>query len=237
MAVLRMTLAQIITEILHITGYDSSVNAPWETEANLIRKINMTAQKIAQRSTDILRAEGMMSKDGVVHFDMWRATIDSTASAGAGNLVVTAGTSTGDLPADYDHWISFYDLTHERFFYPITQFHQERYRRLRREPAGPTKAIEIYEFSGSNWQRQFRLLPDVESGVTPSIRMYYHRLPAIMPGSDTSAEYPDGDYKFHYLWVLETVLELLRIDDPAYNRYQEEESRIIRQLVATARAA
>ena len=66
------------------------------------------------------------------------------------------------------------------------------------------------------------------------MELTYYRLPAVMPGSDTSTEYPDGDYKFHYLWVLEPVLELLRVDDPAYDRYLAKEKELMREFVGTA---
>ena len=56
----------------------------------------------------------------------------------------------------------------------------------------------------------------------------------IIPDADN--EYPDGDYKFHYLWVLEPVLELLRPDDAAYNRYKEVEQEMMLELAATARS-
>jgi hypothetical protein len=234
MAVQRLTLAQIITEILHITGYDSSVNAPWETEANLIRKINMTAQKAVQRGSDTLRAEGKLSRTGVVRHDMWRSTASSTGSSGSGNFVVSAASATVEFPDDLDQFISLWDKTEENWIYPISRSAKERYRRFEMRPAGRTEAVEMLGYGGSNWQRQGKLLPSVASGVTPSMELTYYRLPAIMPGSDTSTEYPDGDYKFHYLWVLEPVLELLRVDDPAYDRYLAKEKELMREFVGTA---
>jgi len=51
-----------------------------------------------------------------------------------------------------------------------------------------------------------------------------------MPGSSPSSEFPDADNKWHYLWVLETVLEVLRNDDAAYDRYEKLENEMINEL-------
>lgn len=236
MAVQRLTLNQIITQILNITGFDSSDVAPWESDANLTVKINMTTQKIGQKVARIILGTGADVSKGNVKLDMWRSSADSTASTGAGNLVVSSGSSTVQLPADYDHWKSFWDSDLEQWFYPIERNHTQYMQRLLKRPPGPPEAIEILGYGGTNWQRQCTLYPTPPTGVTPSITLDYWRIPAVMPGSDADNEYPDGDYKFHYLWVLEPVLELLRPDDAAYNRYKEVEQEMMLELAATARS-
>jgi hypothetical protein len=216
MAISRLSLTNIKGEIFDIFGVDESTNAPWETDAALYLKINMTAQKLAQRVSQILAGQGKPVEADLVRFDMWRTIANST---------------------DSDQWISFWDLTHDKWIYPIERKHSERFRRLRLRAPGPAEALEILDFdSDSNGQRQSRLWPEVASGVTPSIEMTYYRLPTAMPGSDPDNEYPDADPKFHYLWVLEPILELFRVDDPSYRRYVEEEQMLVRQLAATARA-
>ena len=236
MAVQRLTLANIITEILQISGFSTSDDAPWETDAALIRKINMTTQKIPQKVAAIMAAQRKDVEAGRCKLSMWKSSASATASSGSGNLVVSSGSATVELPDDYDHWISFYDTTEEKFFYPIVKTQQERFRRLMRKPNGPPEAIEIQGMGGSNWQRQARLLPAPPSGVTPAFDLDYYRHPAIMPGSDTSGEYPDTDYDFQYLWVLMPLLDILRVDDAAYSRYQEQEKEMLLELAATARA-
>ena len=74
------------------------------------------------------------------------------------------------------------------------------------------------------------MLPDTAASVEPPLRLHYYRTPAIMPGSSPGSEYPDADNKWHYLWVLETVLEVLRNDDAAYDRYAQLESQMINEL-------
>ena len=237
MAISRLSLTNIKGEIFDIFGVDTSANAPWETDAALYIKINMTAQKLAQRVSQILAGQGKPVEADLVRFDMWRTIANSTDSTGAGNFVVASGSQTAHFPNDYDQWISFWDLTHENWIYPIERKHSERFKRLRLRAPGPAEALEILDFdSDSNGQRQSRLWPEVSSGVTPSIEMTYYRLPTAMPGSDPDNEYPDADPKFHYLWVLEPILELFRVDDPSYRRYVEEEQMLVRQLAATARA-
>lgn len=237
MAVQRLTLGNIITEILQISGFEASEDAPWESDTNLIRKINMTTQKIPQKIASIMSAQGRDVESGRLKLSMWKGSATATTSTGSGNLVVSAGSSTVEFPDDYDHWISFYDTDQEEFFYPIVKTHQERFRRLLRKPDSPPEAIEIQGMGGSSWQRQARLLPAPPSGITPTFDMDYFRHPAIMPGSDQGAEYPDADYDFQYLWVLMPLLDILRVDDSAYSRYQEQEKEMLLELTATARAA
>jgi len=148
---------------------------------------------------------------------MWWTTADSTTSTGDGDFTVTSATATGSLPADFDLPISLYDTTNNRFIKIIDTYDTTQYRRWREGRAGPTRALQLQDWNGTA-KRQFRLLPDVAPSTVPALRMEYYRLPATMATASNSV-FPDGDYKYHYLWILETVLELLRIDDPAYDRY------------------
>lgn len=234
MAIYRITLADIETEILDAMGFSASTAAPWGTAAKLYNKINLTGQKIAQKAADVMRSEGKLSREGTPRFDMWKTTISSTASTGVTNFVIASGSSAILMPNNYDHWVSFYDTNEERFIYPIEHTHSERYRRFKRKSPGPIEAIEIQGMNSVGAQRNAEWMP-VPVGV-PAVDMEYYRLPATMPGSSPGAEYPDADYKFHYLWVLEPLLLLMRSDEPSYTRYLEQEQELIRQLAATARS-
>ena len=101
MAVQRLTLANIITEILQISGFSTSDDAPWETDAALIRKINMTTQKIPQKVAAIMAAQRKDVEAGRCKISMWKSSASATASSGSGNLVVASGSSTVELPDDY----------------------------------------------------------------------------------------------------------------------------------------
>lgn len=236
MAILRLSLDNIEQEILDATGYTASTKAPWATAANLYRKINLTGQKVVQKAADVLREQGKLSMHGTPHFDMWKTRASSTISTGVTNFVVTAGSTAVLLPNNYDQWISFYDTAHKQFIYPIKQSHAERYRRLLERAPSPIEAIEIQGTNSAGAQRDARWLPDVEAGVTPAVDMEYFRIPATMPGSSPSAEFPDADYKFHYLWILEPLLLVMASDDPAYENYLGQEKELIGQLASSAEA-
>lgn len=232
MAIHRIHSNEIITEILDVLGFASSGVAPWDSDTNLLVKINTNAQRIPQKLRQVASAEGRVGRAGM---PMWWTTATSTVSTGDGNFTVTSGTATGSLPANFDMPISLYDVTNTRFIKIVDTVNTSSYRRWREANAGPTRALQLQDWNESA-KRQFRLLPDVASGVTPSLRMEYYRLPATMAtASDTV--YPDGDYKYHYLWILETVLDLLRIDDPSYDRYLGLEKEMLVEMATHMRAA
>ncbi len=224
MATLRLSLDQIEIEILAITGYSASTTAPWTTAAKLYVKINFNAQKISQKVAIVSRAMGKEFK-GV---GMWNTSATSTSSAAVGSFVIAQGASTMLFPDDLDTITTLHDTTHDREIVEIRNKGQRQYRELRARTAGPPEAYEITGTTGV--RRNGRLLPDTAAGVDPTIRLHYYRTPAIMPGSDSANEHPDADNKWHYLWVLVTVLEVLRPDDAAYSRYQELEIAMITEL-------
>ena len=229
MAIERLSTDELITEILYITGYSASTAAPWLTDAALIIKINYLAQKIPQKVRIAALAQGLEGRIGI---PMWWTTANSTVSAGAGNFISAASASTGLLPDDYDMPSSLWDITHERYIDIVDSANESWYSDLRlSKNAGPTQAMHIQDYSGGA-QRAFRVLPDVVSGITPSMRLEYYRLPAEMTSG--GASFPDADYKYHYLWILEPILEIMRPDDAAYNRYQAMEAELIQELSSTA---
>jgi len=232
MAILRINSNEIILEILNILGLDDSGSAPWDTDLALLRKINLNAQKIPQKLRQLATIEGKVGRGGM---PMWWTTSDSTTSTGDGDFTVTSATATGSLPANFDLPVSLYDTTHNRFIPIIDTFATASYRRWREANAGPTKAMQLQGW-GETAKRQFRLLPDVAASTVPALRMEYYRLPATMATASNSV-YPDGDYKYHYLWILETVLELLRIDDPAYDRYLALEKEMLVEMSMHLRSA
>lgn len=219
-----MPLDDIEEQVLHITGYSASTKAPWLTSANLYKKINFNAQKIAQKVAVASRAMGKEFK-GV---GMWNTTATATTSAAVGSFVIVSGSSALLFPDDLDTIITLHDTTHDREVPLIRNKGQRAYRELRARSAGPAEAYELTDTSGV--RRNGRLLPDTAASVEPPLRLHYYRTPAIMPGSDSAAEFPDADNKWHYLWVLETVLEVLRNDDAAYDRYAQLESEMINEL-------
>jgi len=228
MATIRLSLDDIEEQVLHITGYSASTTAPWTTAANLYQKINYNAQKIPQKVALVAKAEG---KHGWMGIPMWYTTAAATTSAAVGNFVVVSASSDLLFPDDMDKVVSIHDTTNDRQLEQIFNYGQERYRMLRDKVAGPPQFYEITGTTGV--RRNGRLLPDTAASTVPALRLIYYRTPAIMPGSSPGAEFPDGDNKWHYLWVLETVLEILRPDDAAYTRYQELESEMIVELAAT----
>lgn len=228
MATFRMSLDGIEEQILHITGYFTSATAPWAAQAALYTKINFNAQKIAQKVAIASRAMGKEFK-GV---GMWNTTATATTSAAVGSFVIVSGSSALLFPDDLDTILTLHDTTHDREVPLIVNKGQRAYRELRARPAGPAEAYELTDTTGV--RRNGRLLPDTAASVEPPLRLHYYRTPAIMPGSSPSAEFPDADNKWHYLWVLETVLEVMRSDDAAYDRYKEEERSMINELAEVA---
>ena len=231
MAIDNISTAEITTEILQITGYTSSALAPWASDANLVVKLNLAAHRIPQKIRQVAQALGFQ---GRISMPMWFTTIDSTDSAGTGNFVVSASTATGHLPVDADMVHSVIDLTDNRLIPVIESSNETWYEKLRRGQPGPTKYIHITGMAGGT-EQAFRLLPDVAAGVTPSMRLEYYRIPTDLASGGSS--FPDADYRFHYLWVLIGVLEILRPDTPNYERYLQLEKEMLIEMAETARAA
>jgi len=227
MAIDRIDTDEIIQEILDITGYTASTTAPWATDARLIIKINIAAHRIPGKLRQVALAEGRSGRMGM---PMWFTTSDSTVSAGVANFVSAADSSTGLLPTDFDMAISLYDLTENRFIDVVDSASERWYRDLREAPAGPTKAMHIQDFN-QGAQRAFRLLPDVTG--TPSMRLEYFRLPTDQASG--AASFPDADFKYHYLWVLETILDILRPDSPDYDRYLALEKEMLLEMATHLR--
>ena len=67
------------------------------------------------------------------------------------------------------------------------------------------------------------------------MRLEYYRIPTDL--ATGSSSFPDADYRFHYLWVLIGVLEILRPDSPDYDRYFQLEKEMLIEMAETARAA
>lgn len=230
-AVQRLTLAQIETAILQIFGYSASTNAPWATAANLYLRINEYLQRLPGRLGQVaaqLRAEGeRLPFSGVPRFDMWRTQA---------NLTATSGSATVHFPADYDHYIGFWDSTNSRPVYPIETvgyFHED----LRTQSAGPPEYIELLGFvtNGSTWVRQGLVWPPTASGITPVIQCTYWRLPATMPGTTPTAEYPDIDPKWESIAIYGTVVDLSRPSEPEFSRYQQLEHEMLMEMARSAR--
>ena len=205
------------------------------TDANIVKVMNRYIQQLPTRAAMLLRQEGISVKESTLHFDMWRDQWTSTVTPGSDSLVVTAGSSTVNLPDNYDHFISFYDLTHKKHIPVISLADSENIKieELLNKPAGPPEAIEIYGYTEDTlWFRTAKLFPDVPSGVTPSLRLEGWRLPAA---AGTVDEYPDIDIKHEWLLVIGTAAEMMRKDDPNYDRYRQLEVEYMLPLAASAR--
>lgn len=230
----RLNLSQIETAILQVMGYSSSTTAPWASSANLYLRINDYGQRLPMRLNGIARSMGLAVP---VRFDCWRTSANSSTS-GTSVPVVAAGSSTVYLPVNYDHYISFYDLTHNRPIRVIQDADRWHVKYVR-APAGPPAVIEIGGFTtdgSSNWRRTATLYPAVPSGVTPSIRMQYWRLPTAMPGVSPSTEYPDIDPKYEALFVYGPICDLARNTGFEYDRYAAWEKEMLIDMVSTSRS-
>ena len=248
MAIQRLNLTQIRTEILRIVGnYADSTKADWRTDSNLYRIVNLYGQQLGIRSA-------MAARDNLppgvkrLCFDMYKTHVESTASASDTGLVISAGEPRPVyLPVDYDHHISFYDLTNSRPIDVVTDV-TKRHLNLKKLTAytpsgagltpfaGPPEAIEILHYItiSSTWRRTAILYPNL--GVsTVVIELYYYRLPAIMAGTDPDNEYVDADPKYQYLWIYGPVCELTRPNSPTYDRYKSLETDLLVDLAATGK--
>lgn len=234
MAAQRSTVADLITEIRRIMGEPNAARSHI-TDANILKVMNRYLQHLSVRAAGMLKSEGLSVKDSTLHLDMWRESWTSGVGGAEDKLVVASGSSTVNLPSNYDHFISFYDLTHKRHIPVVSLLDTEntKIEELLKKSAGPIEAIEIFGYTeDTQWFRTARLYPDIPSGITPSIRLEGWRLPAA---AETTAEYPDIDIKHEWLLVVGTAAEIMRKDDPNYDRYQQMEASYMLPLAASAR--
>lgn len=232
MAVQRLTLTNLIAQI-RIAIAEPTAARSKVTDAEIAQIVNGTGSRIGLKVAAMLRASGKVDAQEI-HLDMYR-TVTTSATTGTG-LVCAAATSTGYLPVDYDHYVSFYNLTDNKPMPVVSDV--SRYHAIRSKTAGPSECIEILDFTtddSSNWRRQFKIWPPVATAVTPSIELVYWRIPASMANATPSAEYPDTDTKYQWLWVYDPVLELMRPDYPSYERYKGFADELLTGLAATAR--
>lgn len=235
MATLRISLNDIETAILEITHYSTSANAPWARSANLYMRINEYGQRLPMHLNSIAMQAGVATS---VHFDCWKTTATSSTS-GAGNVVVAASSSTIYMPTDYDHWISFYDVTNKRPIPVIEHVDRWHYEDLVLAPPGPPQYVEIGGMGtgDSAWRRTATTYPATLTSITPSIRLQYWRLPAKMAGTTPNAEYPDIDGKYESLFIYGPVCDLTRHTDPdTYGTYSALEQQLLTEMVMTARS-
>ena len=227
MAVQRITLAQIVTELFRISGFADSASAPWLTDANLYIIINNYQQRLVSRVAQVAAAAGIKTA-AKIRLGMWKTQA---------NLTATSGSSTVHFPTDYDQFESFYDNTYAKPIEAISEVNRWHIRKLRSRPSGPTEAIEILDYvsNAATWQRRALLWPTVQTGITPSISCTYWRIPAAFTGAGT--EYPDGDYKYHNLWIYGPALEILRPEDPDYSRYEALEKELLLEIALTGTSA
>lgn len=229
MAELRISLADINTELLRIVGnYSSNDKAPWGTAAKLYLIINAWSARLPANVAKIAAANGMPIK-GKFRFDMYRTS---------GSMTTSSGSQTATFPTDYDHWISFYDETNAHPVHPIRDVSRWHKDLKTQSASSDTEYIEIYDFGtpSSSSVRTATLWPQVTTGVTPNITVEYWRLPAKLAGSTPSSEYPDADPRFHPLWIYGPAAEVLGPNDPSYALYKGKEDALLMELATTARA-
>lgn len=227
MAVALLTAEDIEVEVLRISGYRQSSRAPWRNSENLLGIMNRYGTRLATKLNGVARALGIVGPNDTVRFDMWRTVDDLAFSTGGGQ-------QTGYLPADYDHYVSFWDSTNDRRIDPIQDV-DKYHNYMKNKPSGPPEYAEIlgFEVYGGKWRRAVKMHPATESEITPSVSVTYWRLPRDMR---TLNDAPDCDPKYAMLWVYGTVQEVSRPADAQYVRYQELENTMLNELAATARA-
>ena len=231
MAIQRLTLTQIRNELLRIVGnYASSADADWATDANLYRIINAYGAQVPRKA---LKIAGIQPGQRA-GLSIYR-TIVNSATTGAW-FVVAAGSATIYCPEDMDQLIGLYDRTNERKLDIVDDVSRWHIDTLRKKPAGPPEAVELLDVVviSSIYRRQGTIHPPTASGVTPSFEGTYFRLPAIMAGTDPDNEYVDCETKYQYLWLYGPAAELLRPNNPSYDRYKTEELELLTALASTA---
>ena len=231
MAIQRLTLAQIAANILEIMGYKSSTQAPWSSDDTLYLRINEYGQRLPMRLNTIA---AQMEIPTPVRFSMWRTVADSGTATITG-IQVAAGSATCYLPVNYDHWISFYNLTDSKAVYPIKDSRRWEIDELVTSPPGMVRYIDIGGFTteGVNWRRLATLYPTPISGNTPSIRLEYYRLPAAM---SVVGDYPDVDPKYESIFIYGTITDLARSTGQEFDRYAALEKEMLVEMLSTCRS-
>uniref|UniRef100_A0A6M3L6Q9 Uncharacterized protein n=2 Tax=viral metagenome TaxID=1070528 RepID=A0A6M3L6Q9_9ZZZZ len=243
MAVQRLNLKQIEDAILQIMGFDSSENAPWKTSATLYQRINEYGQRLPMRLNQIARETNVPTP---VHFDMWKSSCNSSTT-GTTVVLVAASSATIYFPTDYDHTISLYDITNKRPIQLIDNVDKWHYERLVHGPAGPPRYVEIGGFASDGaaaWRRTATLYPATESGVTPSVRLKYWRIPAAMTATvaaQAQSQYPDVDPKYESLFIYGPVIDLARIDlarqqNLGFEQWVRLERELLVEMLSTCRS-
>jgi len=234
----KLTLSELHTEIRRRMGETTEATSHM-TDAEITIQIQLYQQGLTAKVSGLAGRPVML--------DMYRTEINS-AGTGDSNLTVASGSSTVELPINYDHYISFWDKTQGRpirVVENVDRFYREKFFKAFEDTnrVGAPRYIEILDFrdvsantnppAGTDWKRYATLWPSTPSGITPSIKMTYYRVPhAITSDSDTG----DIDYRYQDLLIYGPLLSILRSDDPAYERYQAAEKELLAGLVSTARA-
>jgi hypothetical protein len=240
MAVQRLTLDQIETAVLQIMGYSESANAPWTSQPNLWKRINEYMQRLPMRLNTVARemaTQGLLKPTELpLHFDMWLT--EATSAATGTGFKIAASASTAYMPTDFDAVQTCYDLTGKRYVPVVESVDKWMADELTNAPPGTPKCIKLlgYALDGSDWRRSATIYPSTVSGVTPSMRLAYFRLPAIMVGTLPTAEYPDIDPKYGSISIYGTVCDLARGTGFEFTQYAQLEREMLTEMCLTARS-
>ena len=98
MATSRTAADALTTEIRRIVGQTDANLSDSLPNTRIIDILNRYVQSIPHRVIDLRR-----ENETHISFPMWHTTWASTASSGAGNLLIAAGSSTIDFPDNLDH--------------------------------------------------------------------------------------------------------------------------------------
>ena len=230
MAIQRLALSDIIEEIRRNLGEPTAAQSHID-DADLVRVINGYGQRLQMRMASVRRELG---KYGMPYLNMWKTSINSTTGVGIANFTVSQGSSTVTFPDDYNLYISFYDRTTNRPIDVTSRVSKWHFERLKEAPAGPPEAIELTDRIAASNRQQATLYPAPLSSVTPDIEMFYWRYPATMPNTAPTAEYPDADIQFHWMWVDGPTAQLMAPSDPAFNRFHDREREGLMDLAVKA---
>lgn len=232
MAIQRINLTKIKTELLRICGFATSATADWGSDANLYEIISRYGQSIPSRLMEATESPNRLL------CDMWRTVVNSSTS-GTDIPIVASGSSTIYFPVNMDYLIGVYDLTNKRNVPVVADVSRYWIDELRTLTSSPPQKIELRGWetyaTDSTWRRVGTIWPPTVSGTVPSFEVTYYRLPAVMPGSDADNEYPDADPKFHSLWIYGPALELLSPANPTYDRFVQMEKAMLLELAQASR--
>ena len=237
MAITRLTLTNIAAEcrrhIGEATASRSHISSTATDSTNLYLLINRITQQLPKRLGEIARAEGRPTKDGNIYMDCWRTPLTALSGGAAGSQVLY-------LPADYGHYIDFYDNTGTKRLHVVENVGKWHVSDLKLATAAATpKFIEImgFESVSGSWLRRVRVYPGPTGAVTPSASVEYWRIPVAMDATAPDTSYPDIDLVFQDVIVYGAVLELMRKDDPMYSRFADKEKDLLADMAYSARAA